>query len=87
VYTFLDHRLVDWAGSDTISGLPSVLKTPLSQPLFVLGLLFILLVLFLPGGIAGLASLSPRRRGLALLEQRVAATPHEAVEEETEPAL
>jgi branched-chain amino acid transport system permease protein len=87
LYTFLDHRLVDWSGSDAISGLPSVLKTPLSQPLFVLGLLFVLLVLFLPGGIAGLASFSPRRRGLALLEQRVAATPHEAVEEETEPAL
>jgi branched-chain amino acid transport system permease protein len=29
-----------------------VLRTPLGQPLFVLGVLFILVVFFLPGGIA-----------------------------------
>jgi branched-chain amino acid transport system permease protein len=38
-----------------------VLRTPLSEPLFVLGVLFILLVYFMPGGIAALAT---RGRGL-----------------------
>ena len=32
--------------------LPSVLSTPLSEPLFILGTLFILLVFFVPGGLA-----------------------------------
>ncbi|HET6672914.1 MAG TPA: branched-chain amino acid ABC transporter permease, partial [Agromyces sp.] len=42
------------AGSDFIAGLPAVLRVPLSEPLFILGTLFILVVLFLPGGIAGI---------------------------------
>ena len=32
--------------------LPKVLRTPLEQPLFILGLLFILVVYFAPGGLA-----------------------------------
>ena len=31
-----------------------MLRVPLSEPLFVLGVLFILIVFFLPGGLAGL---------------------------------
>ncbi|MDQ3066744.1 MAG: branched-chain amino acid ABC transporter permease, partial [Actinomycetota bacterium] len=34
--------------------LPSVLETPLSEPLFILGTLFVLLVFFVPGGLASL---------------------------------
>jgi branched-chain amino acid transport system permease protein len=69
VYTFLDNRLLDWSDSQTIQDLPTVLSTPLSEPLFVLGTLFILLVYFLPGGIVGLARLRPRRSGVALLDE------------------
>jgi branched-chain amino acid transport system permease protein len=54
VYTLLDQRLTALAGSDVIAGLPAVLRVPLSEPLFILGTLFILVVLFLPGGIAGI---------------------------------
>jgi len=54
VYTLLDQRLAALAGSDVIAGLPAVLRVPLSEPLFILGTLFILVVLFLPGGIAGI---------------------------------
>jgi branched-chain amino acid transport system permease protein len=54
VYTLLDQRLTALAGSDFIAGLPAVLRVPLSEPLFILGTLFILVVLFLPGGIAGI---------------------------------
>ncbi|TFD49021.1 branched-chain amino acid ABC transporter permease [Cryobacterium frigoriphilum] len=61
VYTLLDQRLTALAGSDLIAGLPDVLRIPLSQPLFLLGTLFILVVLFLPGGLAGLAKLGEHR--------------------------
>ena len=54
LYTLLDQRLTVLAGSDVIAGLPDVLRVPLSEPLFILGVLFILVVLFLPGGIAGI---------------------------------
>jgi branched-chain amino acid transport system permease protein len=70
LYTFLEFRLPDWSDSSTVRDLPSVIETPLSEPLFVLGSLFILLVFFVPGGIAGLLTLRPRR-GLRLLEQTV----------------
>lgn len=53
VYTLLDQRLSVFASSDLVAALPAVLRVPLSQPLFILGTLFILVVLFLPGGIAG----------------------------------
>ena len=65
VYTFLDNRLLDWSDSQFIQDLPKALRIPLSEPLFVLGTLFILLVYFLPGGLAGLARLRPRRSGVA----------------------
>ena len=64
LYTLLDQRLGALGSSSQVQGLPSVLRTPLSEPLFVLGVLFILLVFFLPGGIAGLAT---RGRGLRRL--------------------
>ncbi|MRG61493.1 branched-chain amino acid ABC transporter permease [Agromyces sp. CFH 90414] len=54
VYTLLDQRLTALAGSPAIEALPDVLRIPLSEPLFILGTLFVLVVLFLPGGIAGL---------------------------------
>jgi branched-chain amino acid transport system permease protein len=54
LFTYLDHRLTALGGSSTVDNLPGVLSGPLSQPLFVLGTVFILAVYFFPGGIAGL---------------------------------
>lgn len=62
VYTLLDQRLTALAASDWITGLPDVLRIPLSEPLFLLGTLFILVVLFLPGGITGAAGRIGSRR-------------------------
>jgi branched-chain amino acid transport system permease protein len=55
LYTLADQRLGTLSGSSTVQGLPSVLETPLSEPLFILGTLFVLLVFFVPGGLASLA--------------------------------
>ncbi|MFI5755483.1 branched-chain amino acid ABC transporter permease [Streptomyces sp. NPDC051569] len=54
LYTWADHRLGDLAGSDAVAGLPAVLRVPLSQPLFLLGALFVVVVYVLPGGVVRL---------------------------------
>jgi branched-chain amino acid transport system permease protein len=52
LYTWANQRLGDASSSHAVSSLPHVLRTPLQQPLFVLGVLFILVVFFVPGGLA-----------------------------------
>jgi len=52
LYTWANQRLGDASSSHAVSSLPHFLRTPLEQPLFVLGVLFILVVFFVPGGLA-----------------------------------
>ncbi|MET7525766.1 branched-chain amino acid ABC transporter permease [Streptomyces sp900116325] len=66
LYTWADHRLGDLAGSGAVADLPAVLRVPLSQPLFLLGVLFVAVVHLLPGGLARL----PSRLGSALRAPR-----------------
>lgn len=54
LYELLDQRLVAASSSSVVAGLPAVLRVPLSQPLFILGAIFVVFVLFAPGGLAGL---------------------------------
>lgn len=51
LYTYANQRLSDLSSSHAVSQLPSILRTPLQQPLFILGVLFILVVFFVPGGL------------------------------------
>jgi len=73
VYTLLDQRLGELASSDAVAALPAVLRVPLSEPMFLLGTCFVLVVLFLPGGIAGLAQRLARRRAVGPTPERMAA--------------
>ena len=67
LYTLLDQRLGALAGSSQVQDLPTIIRKPLSEPLFILGSLFILLVFFVPGGLAGIGT---RVRGLRRLPAR-----------------
>jgi branched-chain amino acid transport system permease protein len=53
LYHYLDVRLTAWAGSATVADLPGVLRAPLRDPLFIFGIVFIVLVVFFPRGLAG----------------------------------
>jgi branched-chain amino acid transport system permease protein len=63
VYEYLDFRLVVLANASGLQSLPAFLRVPLSEPLFILGVLSIILFLFVPGGLAG----AVRRLNPALL--------------------
>jgi branched-chain amino acid transport system permease protein len=69
LYVLLDNRLQELSTSSTIADLPAVLRVPLSQPVFVLGLLFVLVVYFAPGGIVAIGgrvrAARARRKGPA----------------------
>ena len=70
LYTYLNNRLIAVGSSSAVEGLPHVLRTPIEQPLFLLGVVFILIVVFLPGGLAGLVARG-RPSGLRRLEDAV----------------
>ena len=60
VFGYLQLRLPGVARSGVFDPLPAWLEGPLTEPLFILGALFVILVMFAPGGLASL----PERLGL-----------------------
>jgi branched-chain amino acid transport system permease protein len=54
LYAYADARLVEVSGSSLLESLPGALHGILSEPLFILGVLFVLIVYFAPTGITGL---------------------------------
>ncbi|MGC9220952.1 MAG: branched-chain amino acid ABC transporter permease [Solirubrobacteraceae bacterium] len=54
VYVYLQQYLLKIAAEPSFASLPGPLRVPLSQPSFLLGAIFIVFVLFAPGGIIGL---------------------------------
>lgn len=63
LFAFLQLRLPGLARSGVFDGLPGWLEGPLTEPLFILGVLFVLLVMFVPGGLASLPDRLGLRRG------------------------
>ena len=55
LYGLLTLRLSALGTSGVLEGLPDPIEGALSEPLFVLGTLFVLLMLFAPGGMAGIS--------------------------------
>jgi branched-chain amino acid transport system permease protein len=53
VYTVANEQLTRLANSSAFEDLPTIIRGPLTQPVFLLGSLFVLVVLFAPGGLAG----------------------------------
>jgi len=53
IYTVANEELTGLANSSIFESLPFLIRGPLTQPVFLLGTLFILVVLFAPGGLAG----------------------------------
>jgi branched-chain amino acid transport system permease protein len=51
LYEYLSQRLAGLADTPAITRLPSLLSVPFQQPTFTLGVLFILIVFFAPGGL------------------------------------
>ena len=54
VYTYANQRLGDLSSSHAVSSLPSVVRTPLQQPLFIL------VVFFVPGGLTRIGQVGVR---------------------------
>lgn len=69
LYQYLDQRLVAVSASDAVHSLPAWLRAPLSEPLFILGSLFMLIVVFFPGGIAGAVGRLRGRGGIPALDR------------------
>ncbi|WP_062207301.1 branched-chain amino acid ABC transporter permease [Streptomyces sp. NBRC 109706] len=62
LFIYLDHRLTALGVSDTVADLPEPLAAPLSEPLVVLGVLFVIAVYAAPGGLAALGRRARRAR-------------------------
>jgi branched-chain amino acid transport system permease protein len=69
IYTWANQRLGEAASEHFVSSLPSFLRVPLQQPMFVLGVLFILVVFFVPGGLARIGQTRRRPRTLQRLQE------------------
>lgn len=69
IYTLANQRLGVLASSAGIADLPAPLRVPLSQPMFLLGVLFVVVVLFLPGGLTGALARAVGRRDPAPLAE------------------
>lgn len=63
LYTYADARLVEVSGAPFLQSLPDVVRQLLSQPLFILGAFFVVVVYFAPSGLSGMGGRLVRRTG------------------------
>ncbi len=52
-YSVATTRLQDLSQSSALESIPKIIKGPLTEPTFTLGLIFIFIVMFAPGGLSG----------------------------------
>jgi branched-chain amino acid transport system permease protein len=69
-YVYLQQFLVKVSGEPSFTTMPAILRVPLSQPQFLLGAIFVLFVLFVPGGLAGLIGRLGAKRDTTLPQPR-----------------
>ncbi len=74
LYVYLQQYLLKVAAEPSFTTLPAVLRVPLSQPQFLLGAIFVLFVIFVPGGLAGVVT-RRRVRAAARRFDRTSAAP------------
>lgn len=53
LYSIASTRLQDLNQAEKFASMPKIISGPLSEPTFILGLAFILIVMFAPGGLSG----------------------------------
>ena len=63
LYTYADARLTEVSNAPLLDSLPRVVGQVLSEPLFILGVFFIVVVYFAPSGITGLGARLIRKAG------------------------
>lgn len=63
LYTYADARLVEVSSLPVLQSLPDVVRQVLSQPLFILGVGFVVVVYFAPSGLTGLGARLLRKAG------------------------
>ncbi|MER7070701.1 branched-chain amino acid ABC transporter permease [Terrabacter sp. NPDC000476] len=63
IYTYADARLVEVSSLPVLDSLPDVVRQVLSQPLFILGVGFVVVVYFAPAGLTGLGARLLRKAG------------------------
>lgn len=61
LYTYADARLVEVSNAAVLQSMPDVVRQLLSQPLFILGIFFVVVVYFAPSGLTGLGGRLIRR--------------------------
>jgi branched-chain amino acid transport system permease protein len=74
IYVYLQQYLLKVAAEPSFATLPAVLRVPLSQPQFLLGAIFVLFVIFVPGGIASVLTRRRLRRAARLEHTSAAPT-------------
>ena len=62
VYVFLSNRLLEFSSSAAIDQLPTPFALVLSEPNFLIGALFIVIIFFLPGGLSSIPGRLRARR-------------------------
>jgi branched-chain amino acid transport system permease protein len=53
IYSVASTRLQEVSQSSALHSIPKIIRGPLSEPTFILGLIFIFIVMFAPGGLSG----------------------------------